>query len=76
MKTTYLAFTSSSYAYDATKEKATKRLLFELKKRNVKPINYGLVDVTSVPDGIEITHEPWTCITGEGKSLSVEIIKF
>jgi hypothetical protein len=75
MKTTYLAFTSSSYAYDVTKEKATQRLLSELNKRNVKPSSYGIVDVTKIPDGVGITHEPWFCKTDTGDSLEVEVIK-
>jgi hypothetical protein len=74
MKNTFLAFTSSSYAYDNTVEQAVKRLKAELIKNNTKASVCGICDVTDVPDGVEIIHEPWTVVTSCKTKLEVNLL--
>ena len=76
MKTTYLAFTSSCWAYDESPQKAKQRLLQILKQNGIKPYKYGLCDVTEIPDSEGIYHEPWKASTESGTKLEVEVKEF
>lgn len=70
MANQFLSFTSSSYAYDSTIEKSKERLKCELLRVNTKAMYYGLVDVSSVPDGSEIYHDDITYCYKNGVKTS------
>jgi hypothetical protein len=77
---TFLAFTSSSYAYDKTETKAKQRLLNELKKKNRSASHCMVADV-SFFNGLTIYHEfddekdCFICETEDGEQIPFKTVE-
>jgi hypothetical protein len=68
-----LAFTNSSFAYAANREKAIIKLNDQLRKNNSSADKISLYDVSSIPEGTNIAHENGE-VSYNGETFAAEII--
>jgi hypothetical protein len=77
---TFLAFTSSSYAYDKTEAKAKQRLMSVLKKNNRSASHCMIADV-SFFNGLSIVHDYsfekncFICETEDGEQIPFKTVE-
>jgi hypothetical protein len=78
---TFLAFTSSTHAYDKTESKAKQRLLNELKKSNRSATRCMVANVSHIPNGLTIVHDYsfekncFICETEDGEQIPFKTVE-
>ena len=78
---TFLAFTSSSHAYDKTEAKAKERLLKQLKKSNRSASHCMIANVSHIKNGLAIVHDYsfekncFICETEDGEQIPFKTVE-